>query len=87
VAISDGDVLGTAFGTAVAVLDAAQSTPNKLYQSAESAAVTIAGTPATGDLVYFRLSRNSGHVDDTHAEDARCLGLVLHLTTDAMTDA
>lgn len=86
-AASDSDAINTALGTRVEVTDNAQSVAQDLYVSSESGAVTIAGTPAEGDLVFFRVSRTVGAAGDTHAEDARLLGIQLFFTTNASTDA
>ena len=45
VAFADNDSIDTAYGTAVAVADAAQGAVEELLVSAESGAVTIAGSP------------------------------------------
>jgi hypothetical protein len=86
VAISDADTIDTAFGTAVYVTDAGQSSAAKLYVTAESSSVTIGGTPAEGDLCYFRLSRDPSNGSDTMTEDARFIGIKLFYTTNALTD-
>jgi hypothetical protein len=86
-AISDNEALNGTFGTAIEVTDNAQSAANELLATAESAALTVNGTPAAGDLVLFRLYRDPSHASDTHAEDARFIQLKLFLTTDAATDA
>ena len=49
-------------------------------------ALTIAGTPAANDLCWFRVSRDVSDAADTHAEDARLIGIKLFLTLDAPTD-
>ena len=63
----------------------AQGAVEELLVSAESGAVTIAGTPADNDLCYFRVGRDvSG---DAMAGDARLHGIKLFYTTDAVNDA
>jgi hypothetical protein len=86
-AISDNEALNGTFGAAIEVTDNAQSAANELLTAAESAALTVNGTPAVGDLVLFRLYRDPAHASDTHAEDARLIQMKLFLTTDAATDA
>jgi hypothetical protein len=86
-AISDNEALAGTFGTAIEVTDNAQGAANELLAAAESAALTVNGTPTVGDLVLFRLYRDPAHASDTHAEDARMIQLKLYLTTDAATDA
>lgn len=85
VAISDGDALDVAFGTAVVVTDTGGTTNTK-YEGAESSAATIAGSPATGDLVQFRIHRDPANGSDTMAIDARLHGVVLLYVIDALKD-
>lgn len=87
IALSDADTIDTAFGTAVYVTDAAQSSAAKLYATAESGAVTIGGSPAEGDLVYFRVTRDPSNGSDTMSEDMRLIGIQLYFTTNANNDA
>lgn len=85
-ALSDGDTVDSAFGTGVFVVDNAQSSAAKRYVSAESAAVTIAGTPAEADICHFRVSRDPANGSDTMSEDARLVGIQLFFTTNALND-
>ena len=85
VAISDNGTIDVAYGTAVAVDDAAQGAVEELLVSAESGAVTIAGTPAVGDICYFRIGRDIS--EDNMAGDARLLGIKLFFNTDAKNDS
>lgn len=86
VSLSDNGDLNTAFGTAVAPTAKAHSGTNgDLNVTAESGAITIAGSPAEGDLCIFRIMRDVS-ADDQSA-DARLLGIKLHFTTDAANDA
>jgi hypothetical protein len=87
VAVSDGDTIDVAYGTAVTVDDANQSTAEDLYVSAVSGAVTIAGTPAAGDLCYFRVFRDVSDANDTAAEDARLIGVKIFYTVNAADDS
>ena len=86
VAVSDDDAIAAAFGTAVAVTDTGGTT-NDLYTTAESSAITIAGTPAAEDMVFFRVFREPSNGSDTMAVDARLHGVTLYITTNADTDA
>jgi len=86
VACGDGDAGDAAYGTQVIVTDTGGTT-NTIYHTAESAAVTIAGTPQPQDLVFFRLQRIVADAADTMAIDAGVLALVLYITTDAGNDA
>jgi hypothetical protein len=85
-AASNDDAIATAFGTAQTSADTGGTT-NDIYMGPESSAVTIAGTPAAEDTVFFRLSRVTGNGSDTMAIDARLHGVVLYITTNADTDA
>ena len=86
VALADNGDLNTAFGTAVAPTAKAMSgTANDLAVTAESGAVTIAGSPSTDQYVFFQISRDVS-ADDLTA-DAKLLGVKLFFTTDAANDA
>jgi hypothetical protein len=85
VAIADNDSINTAFGTAVAPTAKAHSgTANDLDVTAESGAVTIAGSPSTDEEVFFQITRDVS-ADDLDA-DAKLLGVKLFFTTDAAND-
>ena len=86
VSLSDNGDLNTAFGTTVVATAKAHSgTSNDLDVTAESGDVTIAGSPAAGDLCIFQVLRDVS-ADDLDA-DARLLGIKLCFTTDAANDA
>ena len=85
VALADNGDLNTAFGTAVGPTAKAMSgTSNDLAVTAESGAVTIAGSPSTDEYVFFQISRDVS-ADDLNA-DAKLLGVKLFFTTDAAND-
>ena len=85
-ALADNGSLNTAFGTAVATTAKAHSgTSNDLDVTAESGAVTIAGSPSTDEFVFFEIKRDVSE-DDLNA-DAKLLGIKLFFTTDAGNDA
>ena len=86
VAITSDESINTAFGTQVATTALAFSgTSNDLMVSAESGAVTIAGSPAAADMCFFQINRDISA--DTQTGDARLLGVKLLFTTDAANDA
>jgi len=86
IAMSSDDTLNTAFGTLVATTALAHSgTSNDLMVSVESGAVTIAGSPAVGDQVFFQINRDTSA--DGQSGDARLLGLKIFFTTDAANDS
>jgi len=84
--LSDSGDLNTSFGTTVVATAKAHSgTSNDLDITAESGDVTIAGSPAAGDLCIFQVLRDVS-ADDLDA-DSRLLGIKLFFTTDAANDA
>jgi hypothetical protein len=85
VASADDDSCNTAFGTQVAPTAKAHSgTANDLDVTAESGAVTIAGSPSTDEQVFFQISRDVS--EDSLTADAKLLGIKLFFTTDAAND-
>ena len=86
IAASSDDSINTAFGTLVATTALAHSgTSNDLMVSVESGAVTVAGSPASGDCCFFQINRDVSA--DNQSGDARLLGIKLLFTTDAANDA
>jgi hypothetical protein len=86
VCISDDDLLDAAFGTAATVTDSVTAATD-LMVSAATAAITLAGTPAAGDLTVFRVYRNASSGSDTCAVDAKLLGVKVNFTTNAADDS
>lgn len=86
VAISDDDLMDASFGTNVQTTDTLIATTD-LHISAESSAVTIAGSPAENDWVVFEVNRVPADASDTLAADARLIGVRLFITTNAANDA
>lgn len=66
---ADGDALDQAWGTAQEVSDDNQA-ENDLNISGATAAITLTGTPAAGQLVQFRAYRDPTHGDDDLVGDA-----------------
>ncbi len=87
VACSDNDTIDVAFGTAVVVTDDALGAAEDLCVTAESGAVTLAGSPAAGDLAYFNILRDVSDSNDDMAEDARLIGIKLFYTVDDVHEA
>ena len=87
VSVGDGDTIDVAYGTAVTVTDAGIGTVEDQQVSAESSAVTIAGSPAVDQQTYFQLYRDANAGGDTFSADARVLGVKIFYTTDAANDA
>lgn len=76
-ALSDGDTIDAALGTAQVVSDTVLAGKNAaLHISGATPAVTIGGSPALGDFIPLKISRNVSGTDDM-AEVAWLFGLVL----------
>ena len=86
VAVSDNEAINQAYGAAVVVTDTG-GTANRLYVSPETSALTVAGTPADGDTVFFRVYRKAADAADTLAIVSRLHGVDLFITTNAENDA
>jgi len=74
-AISNDDPIDAALGTQIVVNDIVIAVGD-VHVSPASAALTIAGTPALGDLCVFQVVRNVSGTDDM-VEDAKFLGLAI----------
>jgi hypothetical protein len=84
-AVSDGDAIDTAMGTAVTVTDSKLGTDKK-HTTAESATVTPAGTWAAGDWIFAKFSRLPSDAADLMTVDAQVMGVRMFLYTNAATD-
>jgi len=87
VSCGDSDTIDVAFGTAVNITDAGIGTVEDQQVSAESSAVTIAGSPAVDQQTYFQIFRDANVGGDTYTGVARLLGIKIFFTTDAANDA
>ena len=87
VACADSDTIDVAFGTAVNVTDAGIGTVEDQQISAESGAVTVAGSPAAGEQTYFQIFRDADAGGDTYTGVARLLGVKIFYTSNAANDA
>ena len=87
VACGDSDTIDVAYGTAIQVLDAGIGTVEDQQVSSVSSAVTIAGSPAVDQQVYFQIFRDANDGNDTFDQDCRLLGIKIFFTTDAANDA
>lgn len=79
VAFADDDAIDTAVGTAANVTDT-WIAQNDLHITAYSSAITIAGSPAAGEEVHFKLSRDIA--SDNLTGDADVIGVLLEYTVD-----
>ena len=87
VAFADNGSIDAVYGTAIVVQDDAQGAVEELLVSAESAAITIAGSPGVNELTYFRIGRDVSDSNDDMAGDCRLHGIKLFFTTSAANDA
>ena len=83
-ALDDNDAIDTAFGTEITTTDTFLAQAD-IHISGESTTITIGNTPSDGDVVYFQIARKVA--TDNLTGDARLIGVVLHITTDAATAA
>lgn len=86
VAVSNDDTVAVGFGTAQTSTDTG-GTAIDLYKGPQSAAITIAGTPSSGDVVFFELARVATDGSDTLDVDAGLIGIEVYITTEAAVDA
>lgn len=77
VAFANDDPLDTAFGTAQNVTDT-WIAQDDLHVSGYSSAITISGSPAAGEMIVFKLSRDTASDDLTG--DAEIIGVMLEYT-------
>lgn len=85
-AVGNDDPLTFTVPTAIKVTDALIATSD-LHVTAESAAITISGTPSVDDMVYFQLSRDATGGVDTLAQAALFIGMEVFYTTNKPNDA
>lgn len=74
----DGEAFDQALGTAVTSTDTGSGTVNTVQIGPASAAMTLAGTPAAGELVHFRIFRDPSDVGDTLAATGRLIGVMIN---------
>jgi len=84
-AASDNDTADAAMGTAQNVTDTALSAAEDICISDQTSALTIGGSVAANDLVFFRIGRDVSA--DSMSEDAMLLGVKLRLSVTAANDA
>lgn len=73
---SNDDALDSAVGTEVLVSDSVIAVGD-LHITAETAAITIGGSPALGDLIAFRVRRVPSDSGDTMTQDACLIGVAI----------
>ena len=87
VSYANDNPMDVAFGTAVTVTDNILSAAKDILVTAETADVTIAGSPAAGEICYFEVFRDADDGSDTVGEDCLLIGVKIIYTTDTSTDA
>ena len=78
-AVSNDDAVDAAFGASVDTDDVVIAVGD-LHVSPASAAVTVSGTPALGDLILFEITRVVGDAQDDMTEDAKLFGMQIQYT-------
>lgn len=87
VAFANDDALDAAFGTAQFSNDTGGTTDD-IYIGPESAAITVAGSPAAEEVCWFQVFRKADDgTNDTLAVDARLVGITVFINTSAENDA
>lgn len=82
---SDDDAMDTAVSGQQTSTDTL-ITANDMHIGPESSAITIGGTPAESDVVYFEITREVANGSDTLGVDAKLLGVRLFITSNARSD-
>ena len=83
----DGETIsGTTWGTGVDVTGSAVAAAT-LDITAETGAITIAGTPDVEGINYFKVERVATNAGDSLTADADLLGIKLYFTTTTGNDA
>ena len=79
-ALADSTAIDTALGTAQVKSDAVlAANGGDLQITGATPAITVGGSPALGNLIHFKISRNVGGTDDM-TEDAWLFGVVIQYT-------
>jgi hypothetical protein len=76
----DLETIDQGYGTAQQVADAHSATALQAQLSDATPEITLAGTPAAGELVHFRVKRVPADASDTLAVDAMLLAVVITYT-------
>jgi hypothetical protein len=80
-ALSDDDAIDAALGTLQLVTDAVTA-DSDMHVSPASPALTVGGTPALGDLIHFKLSRDYDYGGTPMVEDAWVFGVLIQYVED-----
>ena len=82
---SNDDPIDTVWGTEITVSDTLIATDD-VHISADSAALTVGGTVAEGDIAFFNLARKTGDASDTLSADMQLLEVIITFTRNSYTD-
>lgn len=81
-AVSNDDALDASLGTTQVISDTVLAGKDgDLHITGATPAITIGGSPALGDLIHIKISRNVSGTDDM-TEDAWLFGVLLQITVD-----
>lgn len=83
-ALSNDDAIDTAYGTAVNATADNFIAASDVHVTAATGAITIAGTPAKGDMLFFRVLRDVSE-DDLPA-DAKLIGVKVKFSVSQFSD-
>lgn len=87
VAVGDTDAVDPARGTFITVTDGAgNTTPGQIRVTGTTSAITIAGSPATDDMIIIEVLRDPAHGSDTSTNVALLLGIWLNFNYNAIND-
>lgn len=86
VATSNDDAMDAALGTGQTSTDTLLAA-NDCHIGPTSSAITINGTPAENDLVYFEITREVADGSDTLGVDAKLIGVKVLVTLNAADDS
>jgi hypothetical protein len=84
-AVSNDDAIDGSWGTAQEVTDGFLA-DGDLHVTAETSALTVGGSPAAEDMVWFEVYRKAADGSDTYTQTAVLQAVMVHYTTAALTD-
>jgi hypothetical protein len=58
----------------------------KLHETAESSSLTLSGTTLPNDILFVKITRDTGNANDTFTSDALLMGVKIYYTTESGTD-
>jgi hypothetical protein len=82
---SNDDAIAISYSNTADVTDTLLATGD-VHRTAETSALTVEGSPAANDMVFFRVLRFASDGSDTLNADAKLIGVELYITTDAAVD-